>query len=202
MANITIKRYNGSSWDIHYPKTTIAQVINLSTSLANMQSDINGKLASSHASASNPHGITPALIGALTQTLGDTRYLGKTAKAADSNKLNGQLATYYAAQTDLSNYEPKITTKNTAFNKSFGTTAGTVTQGNDSRLSNARTPTAHTHTKSQITDFPSSMPASDVSAWAKKSSLDHGDIPYATSITKGGVRVNVQGTSVYLYTTD
>ena len=29
------------------------------------------------------------------------------------------------------------------------------------------TPSAHTHTKSQITDFPTSMPASDVYAWAK-----------------------------------
>lgn len=28
-------------------------------------------------------------------------------------------------------------------------------------------PSSHTHTKSQITDFPTSMPASDVSAWAK-----------------------------------
>lgn len=43
--------------------------------------------------------------------------------------------------------EPAFT-KNTAFNKNFGTAAGTVCQGNDSRLSNAR-------------------PASDVSAWAK-----------------------------------
>lgn len=39
--------------------------------------------------------------------------------------------------------------KNTAFNKNFGTAAGTVCQGDDSRLSNAR-------------------PASDVSAWAKE----------------------------------
>lgn len=38
--------------------------------------------------------------------------------------------------------------KNTAFNKNFGSTAGTVCEGNDVRLSNAR-------------------PASDVSAWAK-----------------------------------
>lgn len=44
--------------------------------------------------------------------------------------------------------EPAFT-KNTAFNKNFGTAAGTVCQGNDSRLSNAR-------------------PASDVSAWAKE----------------------------------
>lgn len=46
MANITIKRYNGSAWDIHYPKTIISQVVNLSTTLANMQDDIDGKLAS------------------------------------------------------------------------------------------------------------------------------------------------------------
>lgn len=44
--------------------------------------------------------------------------------------------------------EPAFT-KNSAFNKNFGTSAGTVCQGNDSRLSNAR-------------------PASDVSAWAKQ----------------------------------
>lgn len=40
---------------------------------------------------------------------------------------------------------------------SFGTTANTFCQGNDSRLSDARTPTSHTHTKSEITDFPTTM---------------------------------------------
>ncbi len=34
-------------------------------------------------------------------------------------------------------------TKNTAFNKDFGTAAGTVCEGNDARLSDARTPLAH-----------------------------------------------------------
>jgi len=34
---------------------------------------------------------------------------------------------------------------------SFGTTAGTICQGNDSRLSDARTPTTHTHAASDIT---------------------------------------------------
>ena len=33
-----------------------------------------------------------------------------------------------------------------------------------------KAPLSHTHTKSQITDFPTSMPASDVYAWAKASS--------------------------------
>lgn len=74
-----------------------------------------------------------------------------------------------------------------------------VVMGNDTRLSDARTPTSHTHTKSEITDFPTlgtaaaknvpssgnasttevvmgndtrltdSRPASDVSSWAKAS---------------------------------
>ena len=42
-------------------------------------------------------------------------------------------------------YEPAFT-KNTAFNKNFGTAVSTVCQGNDSRLSNARTPTSHNNT--------------------------------------------------------
>ena len=63
-------------------------------------------------------------------------------------------------------YEPAFT-KKTAFNKDFGTAAGSVCEGNDARLSNARTPLAHTHKKVDISDFPTSMPASDVPAWAK-----------------------------------
>lgn len=39
----------------------------------------------------------------------------------------------------------------------------------DSKLS-GKANSSHTHTKSQITDFPTSMPASDVYAWAKQSS--------------------------------
>lgn len=54
--------------------------------------------------------------------------------------------------SDLGSYETAFA-KNTAFNKDFGTITGTVTQGNDSRLFDARTPTAHTHVKANITDF-------------------------------------------------
>lgn len=38
-------------------------------------------------------------------------------------------------------YEPVIADKGTAFNKDFGTTAGTVAEGNDPRFTDARTPT-------------------------------------------------------------
>lgn len=43
-----------------------------------------------------------------------------------------------------------VFTKNTAFNKDFGTTSETVCRGNDARLSDARTPTAHSHTMDDI----------------------------------------------------
>lgn len=46
---------------------------------------------------------------------------------------------YITSSTAAAAYEPKFT-KNTAFNKNFGTAAGTVTEGNDSRLSDARIP--------------------------------------------------------------
>ena len=49
------------------------------------------------------------------------------------------------------NQKENMFSKNTAFNKNFGTTSGTVCQGNDSRLSDARAPTAHTHTVSDVT---------------------------------------------------
>ena len=40
-----------------------------------------------------------------------------------------------------------------------GTAAGTVAAGNDSRLSDARTPTAHTHAAANITDFAAAVAA-------------------------------------------
>jgi len=48
-------------------------------------------------------------------------------------------------------------------------TLGAVATG-DARLSDARAPTAHSHVKADVSDFPASMPASDVSAWAKAAS--------------------------------
>lgn len=49
--------------------------------------------------------------------------------------------------------------------KANGTHTHTKSQITD--FPTSMTPTAHTHTKSQITDFPTSLPASDVSSWAK-----------------------------------
>ena len=48
-------------------------------------------------------------------------------------------------------------------------TDGTMTQKAISNALNGKAPSSHNHTKSQITDFPSSLPASDVYSWAKQS---------------------------------
>ena len=49
-------------------------------------------------------------------------------------------------------------------------TDGTMTQSAIKSALDGKSNTGHTHTKSQITDFPTSMPASDVYSWAKQSS--------------------------------
>jgi hypothetical protein len=59
-------------------------------------------------------------------------------------------------QTALDGKESTFT-KNTAFNKNFGATAGTVTEGNDARLSDSRTPTAHSHAISDITGLQTAL---------------------------------------------
>jgi hypothetical protein len=45
-----------------------------------------------------------------------------------------------------------VTGKPTTFDPVVGTTAGTAAEGNDARLSDSRTPTAHTHPVSQVSD--------------------------------------------------
>jgi hypothetical protein len=115
--------------------------------------------------------------------------------------------------------EPAFT-KNTAFNKNFGTAAGTVCQGDDSRLSNARTPTAHTHVKADITDFPTIPTAlSQLSAdathrtvtdtekatWNSKSSFsgsytDLTNKPTIPTVNNGTLTIQKNGTTVKTFT--
>lgn len=52
-------------------------------------------------------------------------------------------------QTELNSKET-VFSKNTGFNKNFGSTTGTVCEGNDSRLSDARTPVSHNHAISNV----------------------------------------------------
>ena len=58
---------------------------------------------------------------------------------------------------EVLNQKEDMFSKNTAFNKNFGTTSGTVCQGNDSRLSDARTPKAHTHIISDVSGLQTTL---------------------------------------------
>ena len=57
-------------------------------------------------------------------------------------------------------------------------------------ISGGVAPTNHTHTKSQITDFPESMPASDVHAWAKAANK-----PDYTPVEIGAIAISQIGIS-------
>jgi len=71
-----------------------------------------------------------------------TEYIQLTGQTAIWGEINGTLSNQTDLQSALNTKEPTFS-KNTAFNKNFGTTAETVTEGDDSRLSNARTPVVH-----------------------------------------------------------
>lgn len=83
----------------------------------------------------NPHSVTQAQVG-----------LGNVDNTSDLDK---PIST--ATQAALNNKEDAFA-KNTAFNKDFGTTSGTVCEGDDSRLSDTRDPNAHATTHTDGTD--------------------------------------------------
>lgn len=112
------------------------------------------------ANKSNPHAVTKAQVG-----------LGNVDDTPDASKPISN-----SVQAALNSKEAAFA-KNTGFNKAFGTGAGTVCQGNDARLSNARTPTAHTHPYTDLTgDSPLSNP---------------------NSLINGDFRVNQRGLTTY-----
>lgn len=76
------------------------------------------------------------------------------------DSLAGYKGLDYLRKTEaVSLYEPIISTKNTAFNKNFGTTAGTVSEGN------------HTHTFASITSKPTTIGGYGITDGITKSEL-------------------------------
>ena len=80
--------------------------------------------------------------------------------------LDGSGNTVFPGTVTASRFIGKADTAGTA---DSAASANAVAWGNVTNKPSTYTPTSHTHTKSQITDFPTSMPASDVYAWAKQS---------------------------------
>ena len=84
---------------------------------------------------------SPALINYVNET----RTYIDAARATIDHDL--QIVLDFIAQDDV------LFSPNTAYNKDFGNTAGSVTEGNDARLSDARTPVAHTHQIEEIVNL-------------------------------------------------
>lgn len=100
--------------------------------IGGLQGILDGKASAVHAhTISNITGLQTSLDG--------------KASASHTHTINNVTG----LQSALNGKEP-VFTKNTAFNKDFGSTAGTVCEGNDSRLSDSREPLAHTHEMTDV----------------------------------------------------
>jgi hypothetical protein len=85
------------------------------------------------------------IIEAVTRAKREIRLDGHYGVSSVNNKTGA--VTLTAADVGA---EPMIITKYSAFNKPFGNAADTVCEGNDPRLSDARTPLPHTHRATEI----------------------------------------------------
>lgn len=73
----------------------------------------------------------------------------------------------------------------------YGTTAGTICEGNDSRLSDARTPVEHTHTKSDVTDLFNSA-----NTWSANNTFSAGAYFYNSDSTAATSTLNLRNSKV------
>ncbi len=105
-----------------------------------------------------------------------------------SEKNNGTI--YYITDIGASTLEDVEWSdiKNKPIPTSGDASSTQIVMGNDTRLTNSRTPLAHTHTVTDITNFPSSLPASDVSDWAKASTK-----PSYTAAEVGAIDATTKG---------
>lgn len=153
---------------------TKAQITDFPASLKNptaLTIQTNGTTAATYdGSAAKTVNITKGNIG-----------LGNVDNTADANK-SVKYATSAGNASKVNNHTVNIDVpadaKFTDTNTWRGIQNNLTSDSTDQSLSAAqgkalkalvdgKAPTSHKHTKSQITDFPSSMPASDVYAWAK-----------------------------------
>lgn len=127
-----------------------------------------------HPSGTNPHGTTKSDVGLgnvgnfkAVSTVAN-QGLSDTEKSNARTNIGAQVAGSYASSTH--NHDDKYQAKGSYASASHTHDDRYYTESEvDSKLG-GKANSSHTHTKSQITDFPTSMPASDVPAWAKASS--------------------------------
>ena len=130
----------------------------MSGATSNIQTQLDEKAASSHGTHVSYSSTVPVMDGtasvgsASTVARSDHRHPIDTSRAAATHT--------HVASTDITGALPIVnggtgatsaSAARTALGVAYGTGAGTVCQGNDSRLSDARTPTAHNQSANTIT---------------------------------------------------
>lgn len=184
--------------------TTVANQIGTKASQTDLTTHTNSKV--------NPHEVTKTQVGLgnVDNTADSDKSVASAAKLTTAKTINGVLfdGTKNITVADATK-EPTFT-KNTGFNKDYGTTAGTVCQGNDTRLSDARTPKTHSHTKSEVSlgnvdntsDADKPVSTAQLTALNLKANLDGsanvGDIYKADTnghLISSGKKFNDSGTS-------
>ena len=128
---------SGATWTIDANAISTAKIADDAVTFAKLQ-NITG----------------PTVLGRQTGT-GSTEQIGLAAALTINGSKQLDLANALAAQSLTLTAGTGLTgggdlTANRTFAVAYGTTSGTACQGNDSRLSDARTPTAHTHAPADI----------------------------------------------------
>jgi hypothetical protein len=98
-----------------------------------------------HTNANDPNAGQKAALAGTNGTPGsDNKYVTNSdTRMTDSRTPLAHAHTCTDVTDIATSYEAIISSKGTAFNKNFGSTSGTVCEGNDSRLSDTRTPSNH-----------------------------------------------------------
>lgn len=155
--------------------------------------DLAADLTSHTGNKSNPHGVTAAQVG-----------LGNVPNVSTNN----QTPTYTAASSPsaltsgekLSAAFAKIAAAVSALISHLADTTKHITAAERTAW-NSKAAGTHKHTKSEITDFPSSMPASDVYAWAKAANKPEYTADEVGAVSKNGGTMTspltVEGSSPY-----
>lgn len=108
----------------------------------------------------NPHQVTKTQIG--LSDVDNTADIDKPISTAMRNALNGKANASHGVHVSYSSAAPKM--NGTA---SIGSASTIARSDHVHPTDTSRAAASHTHTKSNITDFPASLPASDVYSWAK-----------------------------------
>jgi hypothetical protein len=137
-------------------------------------SDARTPTTHSHVAADIGSVLGPGLLGRSAATTGTCERIGLGSGLEIDGSKNLALSTTPAAQTVQMIAGTGLSGGGTlaadrTFTVDYGTTANTACEGNDSRLSDARTPTSHTHPLSDLTQSSATtgqVPTWDGTAWA------------------------------------